>query len=146
MFDGIYAANAAQELPATTVSQFSGIPVHPGEDSAAKQEDDWWRVFNSVVSNTDAIHFIANKRPVSRGRSGGRSRRGSRRGSAEGRMTVAPGLAVVTVLRTCNVLSDCRRRLRITCTRGDIFGAGAHRQGEGRSGVCRLSHLARTLP
>ena len=63
MFDGIYAANVTQELPATTVSQFSGIPVHLGEDAAAKQEDDWWRVFNSVVSNTDAIHFIANKTP-----------------------------------------------------------------------------------
>ena len=51
MIDGIFAANATQEIPATTVSQFSGIPVHPGEDAAAKQEDDWWRIFNSVVSN-----------------------------------------------------------------------------------------------
>ena len=63
MIDGIFAANAAQELPATTVSQFNGIPAHPGEDAAAKQEDDWWRVFNAVISNTDAIHFIAKKTP-----------------------------------------------------------------------------------
>ena len=65
MYDGIFAANAQQDIPATTVSQFLGIPVHPGEDAAAKQEDDWWRIFNSVVSNTDAIHFIATKVPPS---------------------------------------------------------------------------------
>ena len=63
MYDGIFAANAQQDIPATTVSQFLGIPVHPGEDAAAKQEDDWWRIFNSVVSNTDAIHFVAMKVP-----------------------------------------------------------------------------------
>ena len=34
MSDGIFAATATQELSATTLSQFSGIPVHPGEDAA----------------------------------------------------------------------------------------------------------------
>eukprot|EP00966_Prymnesium_polylepis_P315183 7282724-Prymnesium_polylepis.1 len=63
MGDGLYAATNSTELPAATVSQFSGIAVHPGEDAAAKQDDDWRRIFDAVVSNTDAVHFIAKKPP-----------------------------------------------------------------------------------
>ena len=35
-------------------SVFSGIPVHPGEDASAKEEDDWWRIFDGVLAATDA--------------------------------------------------------------------------------------------
>eukprot|EP00966_Prymnesium_polylepis_P318144 7348767-Prymnesium_polylepis.1 len=63
MIDGIHAATTPEQPAATTVSQFNGIPVHPGEDAAAKQDEDWWRIFNSVLSNTDAIYFIAKKVP-----------------------------------------------------------------------------------
>ena len=59
--DGLYAAT--QDTPAPALQQFTGIPAHPGEDGAAKQEDDWWRVFNSVLSNSDAMHFIADETP-----------------------------------------------------------------------------------
>ena len=58
---GIYAAVA--EPSAATVAQFSGIPVHPGEDTSAKEEDDWWRVTENVIANSDAIHFISNRTP-----------------------------------------------------------------------------------
>ena len=53
---------AATEAAAPT-STFTGIPVHPGEDASAKEEDDWWRVFDSVLSGTDAAHWIAGQPP-----------------------------------------------------------------------------------
>jgi hypothetical protein len=54
---------AAEMGPAITGSQFSGITVHPGEDASAKEEDDWWRIFDGVLSSTDAVHYIAGNEP-----------------------------------------------------------------------------------
>ena len=42
-----------------------GIPVHPGEDASAKEEDDWWRVFDGVIAGTDSAHYIAGQTPPS---------------------------------------------------------------------------------
>ena len=53
---------AAAEAAAPT-SAFTGIPVHPGEDASTKEEDDWWRIFESVVSGTDAAHWIMGAVP-----------------------------------------------------------------------------------
>ena len=58
------AMYAATEMgPAFTGSQFSGITVHPGEDASSKEEDDWWRIFDGVLSATDAVHYIAGNDP-----------------------------------------------------------------------------------
>ena len=61
MIENIYAAVA--EPTATTVAQFSGIPVHPGEDTSAKEEDDFWRQLENVLATTDAAHFIQGRTP-----------------------------------------------------------------------------------
>ena len=57
------ALYAAAEGPAISGSQFSGITVHPGEDASAKEEDDWWRIFDGVLSATDSVHYIAGNDP-----------------------------------------------------------------------------------
>eukprot|EP00966_Prymnesium_polylepis_P184327 4272404-Prymnesium_polylepis.2 len=57
MFDGMFAATATQDLPASTVSQFTGISVHPGEDAAAKQE--------TMIGVANLQRFIAKKTPPS---------------------------------------------------------------------------------
>ena len=54
MFDGAMFA-ATTELTAASVQQFSGIPVHPGEDASAKEDDDWWRQTESVLASTDRL-------------------------------------------------------------------------------------------
>ena len=61
MIENIYAAVA--EPTAATVAQFSGIPVRPGEDTSAKEEDDWWRQLENVLATTDAVHFIQGRTP-----------------------------------------------------------------------------------
>ena len=61
MTAAMYAA--AEMGPAITGSQFSGITVHPGEDASAKEEDDWWRIFDGVLSSMDAVHYIAGNEP-----------------------------------------------------------------------------------
>ena len=61
MIENIYAAVA--EPTAATVAQFSGIPVHPGEDTSAKEEDDFWRQLENVLATTDAAHFIQGRTP-----------------------------------------------------------------------------------
>ena len=62
MFDGALFA-ATTELAAASLQQFNGIPVHPGEDASAKEDDDWWRQTESFLSSTDAVHFIAGRTP-----------------------------------------------------------------------------------
>ena len=47
---------AAVDAAAPTAS-FSGIPVHPGVDASAKEEDDWWRAFDNVLKGTDAAQW-----------------------------------------------------------------------------------------
>ena len=61
MIENDFAAVA--EPTAATVGQFSGIPVHPGEDTSAKEEDDWWRQLENVLTTTDAVHFIQGRTP-----------------------------------------------------------------------------------
>ena len=61
--DSLYAL--ATELPAVSAAAFNGIPVHPGEDASAKQETDWWRVVDKVLSATDAAYYIAGTPPPS---------------------------------------------------------------------------------
>ena len=60
---GIFVASATEGTDQPAAQRILGFPVHPGEDAAAKQEDDWWRVANSVLSNADAMHFIAGTNP-----------------------------------------------------------------------------------
>jgi hypothetical protein len=57
----MYVAGA--EASALSAQQFTGIPVHPGEDASTKADDDWWRQFNNVLSSSDAVHFIAGRTP-----------------------------------------------------------------------------------
>ena len=59
----LFVATATDGLDQPAAPRFLVLPVHPGEDAAAKQEDDYWRVFNHVISNVDAIHFIAGTLP-----------------------------------------------------------------------------------
>ena len=56
---------AAPTSSAAITSLFFGIPVHPGEDASAKEEDDWWRVFDGVIAGTDSAHYIAGQAPPS---------------------------------------------------------------------------------
>jgi hypothetical protein len=61
---GLFVASATDSPDHQPAAQrLLVISVHPGEDAAAKQEDDWWRSLNHVLSNVDAIHFIAGKTP-----------------------------------------------------------------------------------
>ena len=57
----MYVAGA--EASALSAQQFAGIPVHPGEDASAKEDDDWWRQFSNVLTSSDAVHFIASNTP-----------------------------------------------------------------------------------
>ena len=57
----MYVAGA--KTPAHSAQQFGGIPVHPGEDASAKEDDDWWRQFSNVLTSSDAVHFIASRTP-----------------------------------------------------------------------------------
>ena len=59
----LFVATATDGSDQPAAPRFLVLPVHPGEDAAAKQEDDYWRVFNHVISNVDAIHFIAGTLP-----------------------------------------------------------------------------------
>ena len=62
MFESsMYVAGAENTTAAAQL--FSGISVHPGEDASAKEDDDWWRQFNNVLSSSDAVHFIAGRTP-----------------------------------------------------------------------------------
>lgn len=44
-------------------SRFSGITVHPGEDASAKEEADWWRIFDGVITTANGVHYIAGAVP-----------------------------------------------------------------------------------
>ena len=55
----LYAAVEAAAPSAT----FTGIPVHPGLDASAKEEDDWWRAFDNVLKGTDAAHWVVSRDP-----------------------------------------------------------------------------------
>ena len=58
----MYAATeTAASAPAA--GQICGIPVHPGVDASAKAEDDWWRIFNGILSTHDAVHYTAGSMP-----------------------------------------------------------------------------------
>ena len=48
---------------AVSAATFNGIPVHPGEDASAKEEADWWRLFDGIVAVTDSAHYIAGSLP-----------------------------------------------------------------------------------
>ena len=60
----IYAATS-DSTTSFSASSFSGLTVHPGEDASAKEEDDWWRLTESVISQTDAAYYIVLKEPPS---------------------------------------------------------------------------------
>ena len=57
----LYAAT--ESSGSTFTSGYHGIPVHPGEDASAKEETDWWRIFNGVIASTDAVHYAAGEEP-----------------------------------------------------------------------------------
>ena len=59
---GLFAA-AEGTTTNSSAGSFYGIPVHPGEDASAKEEDDWWRVTESVVGLTDAAYYIVKAEP-----------------------------------------------------------------------------------
>jgi hypothetical protein len=61
---GLFVASATDGSDQPAAQRLLVIPVHPDEDAAAKQEDDWWRALNNVLSNVDAIHFIAGRTPL----------------------------------------------------------------------------------
>jgi hypothetical protein len=61
-YDAVFAA-VHSESSASSVHSFLGIPVHPGEDASAKEEDDWWRIFNGILASTDAVHYVAGRVP-----------------------------------------------------------------------------------
>jgi hypothetical protein len=62
----LFVATATDGSDQPAAPRLLVLPVHPGEDAAAKQEDDFWRAFNHVLSNVDAIHLSrATYRPVS---------------------------------------------------------------------------------
>jgi|EP00966_Prymnesium_polylepis_P309286 hypothetical protein len=46
-------------LVGSTVYGSSGSPY-----ASAKEDDDWWRQFNNVLSSSDAVHFIAGRTPL----------------------------------------------------------------------------------
>ena len=58
----MYAATTSSSVVSAL---FFGIPVHPGEDASAKEEDDWWRVFDGVLAGTDSAHYVAGQVPPS---------------------------------------------------------------------------------
>jgi hypothetical protein len=58
----MYAATETS-ANASAAGQFYGIPVHPGVDASAKAEDDWWRIFNGILSTHDAVHYAAGSVP-----------------------------------------------------------------------------------
>eukprot|EP00966_Prymnesium_polylepis_P168841 3903904-Prymnesium_polylepis.1 len=60
----MYVAGA--EASAVSAQQFTGIPVRPGEDARAKEDDDWWRQFNNVLSSSTAQVHIAECAALSR--------------------------------------------------------------------------------
>ena len=57
----LYAASESSGH--TYTSGYFGIPVHPGEDASAKEESDWWRIFNGIIASTDAVHYAAGEEP-----------------------------------------------------------------------------------
>jgi hypothetical protein len=59
----LFVATATDGSDQPAAPRLLVIPVHPGEDAAAKQEEDWWRQLDHVLSNVDAIHCIAGKTP-----------------------------------------------------------------------------------
>ena len=56
----LYASDVATTI---SVPPVSALPIHPGNDCSAKEEDDWWRIFDGVLSSTDAVHYIAGNEP-----------------------------------------------------------------------------------
>ena len=60
---GIFAATSDSTTSSSSGLSFSGLTIHPGEDASAKEEDDWWRLTESVISQTDAAFYIVVKEP-----------------------------------------------------------------------------------
>ena len=58
----MYAENERIATAAPVLS-FSGIPVHPGEDASAKEEDDWWRVFDNVIPHRRSLYWVGLPQP-----------------------------------------------------------------------------------
>ena len=58
----MYAATESYAT-APAAGNLHGIPVHPGVDASAKAEDDWWRIFNGILSTHDAVHYAAGAVP-----------------------------------------------------------------------------------
>jgi hypothetical protein len=46
-----------------SVSTVLSLPVHPGNDCSAKEEDDWWRQADAAVDATDSAYFLVGAMP-----------------------------------------------------------------------------------
>ena len=56
----LYASDVATTI---SVPPVSALPIHPGNDCSAKEEDDWWRQADAVIDASDSTYFLVGDTP-----------------------------------------------------------------------------------